>query len=198
MPALGQKDHFKLPNTNAGHARKTLRHELASLLGVGVHEYEYFLTEAISIIIPIIILPHRDKLNDGKTKNQSGTITLNCTLPMSIITNKQVLELLKLLGYTTTFPCSIIFYCRGCCGNYSNFVEKLNEMEQGSTAEQAIVACVRKADVVEPRDYIGQYFNSSPCHYDTIFAKLVETTPKIPVSFKYDIMVSLTRLVARF
>jgi len=190
LPALGQKDHFKLPNTNAGDARKILRHKLAALLGVEGLEYEFFLTEAISIIIPIIILPHRDKLNDGKTKNQSGTVTLNCTLPISIITNEKILELVKLLGYTTTFPCSIIFYGRGCCGNYFNFVEKCNEMEQGSKAEQAIVSCVRKTDVVDPRDYIGQLFNSSPCHYDTIFAKLVETTPKIPVTFKYDIMVS--------
>ena len=77
-------------------------------------------------------------------------------------------------------------------------MEKCNEMEQGSKAEQAIVSCVRKTDVVDSRDYIGQLFNSSPCHYDSIFAKLVETTPKIPVTFKYDIMVSLTRLVARF
>jgi len=198
LPALGQKDHFKLPNTSAGDARKKLRHELAALLGVEGLEYEFFLTEAISIIIPIIILPHRDKLNDGKTKNQSGTVTLNCTLPISIITDKKVLELVKLLGYTTTFPCSIIFYGRGCCGSYFNFVEKCNEMEQGSKAEQAIVSCVRKTDVVDSRDYIGQLFNSSPCHYDTISAKLVEATPKMEVSFKYDIMVSLSRLLARF
>jgi len=74
LPALGQKNHFKLPNTIAGNARKILRHELASLLGMGGHEFEYFLTEAMSIIIPIIILPHRDKMNDGKTHNQSGTV----------------------------------------------------------------------------------------------------------------------------
>ena len=190
MPALGQKDHFKLPTTKAGDQRKLLRHKFASLLDVGDLEYEFFLTEAISIIIPIIILPHRDKMNDGKTKHQSGTVTLNCTLPISIITNKKVLKFVKLLGYTTTFPCSIIFYGRGCCGNYFNFVEQLNEMEKGSKAEKAIVSCVRKTDVVDSRDYIGQLFNSSPGPYDSIFAKLVETTPKIPITFKYDIMVS--------
>ena len=179
-----------MPKTDAGHARNILRHKLASLLGVGGHQYEYFLTEAISIIIPIILLPHRDKLNDGTAKNQSGTVTLNCTLPISIITNKKILEIVKLLGYTTTFPCSIIFYGRGCCGNYLKFMEKLNDMEQGSKAEQAIVSCIRKTDVVDSRDYIGQLFNSSPCHYDTISAKLVEATPKMEVSFKYDIMVS--------
>jgi len=74
----------------------------------------------------------------------------------------------------------------------------MTKMEQGTKAEQVIVSCVRKTDVVDPRDYIGQLFNSSPCHYDEIFATLVETTPKFPVSFKYDIMVSWTRLVARF
>ena len=187
---LGQEDHFKLPKTDAGHERKLLRHKFASLLDVEDLEYEFFLTEAVSIIIPIVILPHRDKLNDRTSKNQSGTVTLNCTLPIRIITNKKVLKFVKLLGYTTTFPCSIIFYGRGCCGNYFNFQENLNEMEKGSKAEQAIVSCVRKTDVVDPRDYIGQLFNSSPRHYDTIFAKLVETTPKIPVTFKYDIMVS--------
>jgi len=71
-------------------------------------------------------------------------------------------------------------------------------MELGSKAEQVIISCVRKTDVVDPRDYIGQLFNSIPCHYNTTFATLVETTPQILFSFKYDIMVSWTRLVTRF
>ena len=91
LPALGQKYQFKLPNTKEGDKHKLLQHKLASLLDIGDVEYEFFLTEAISIIIPIIIpiniLPHRDKLNDGKN-TKSGTVTLNCTLPISIITNK--------------------------------------------------------------------------------------------------------------
>jgi hypothetical protein len=67
---LGQEDHFKLPKTDAGHESKLLRHKLASLLDVEDLEYEFFLTKAISIIIPIIIHPHRDKLNDRTSKNQ--------------------------------------------------------------------------------------------------------------------------------
>ena len=170
MPALGQKYQFKLPNTKAGDKHKLLQHKLASLLDIGDVEYEFFLTEAISIIIPIIIpfniLPHRDKLNDGKN-TKSGTVTLNCTLPISIITNKKVLELVKLLRNSTTFPSSIIFHS----------MEKLNEIEQGSKLKQAIVSCVQKTNVVYPRDYIGQLFNSSNGPYDSIFAKPVETTP---------------------
>jgi hypothetical protein len=192
LPKLNQQHQFKLPNTKAGKSRSKLRHGLASLLHVGETDYDNFRVEAISIIIPIIVHPHTDSLNDSTSKDHSGTITVNCSLPLNIVTNATLLKQLKSLGYTDTFPCSIILYARKCCGSFYKLMCTLQQLEQGSNVEEAIVESIEKKDEYNPRDYIGNIFNNHNIYKDS-FHKIEDTqgSGKVEIPYTYDIMVRL-------
>jgi hypothetical protein len=125
MPSLDQENHFELPDTVAGRARAELRSKLAKELGVSGEDVKFCRCEALSIIIPVIVRHHKDNPNDPKD-GFSGTLTLNCTLPIEILENKHTIAYLKLLGYTKTFPLSVVMYSRAVCRTYSNLKEHLN------------------------------------------------------------------------
>jgi hypothetical protein len=138
-----------------------LRREFAKSLHLDKEEdFSYFLAEAISIIIPIIVFPHRDGSNDT-VENQSGTVTINCSLRTSIITNKHLKTYLQNLGYIDTFPCSVIFYSRACCGTYYRRIRALSKLEKKSTIGKSIVSSVKIAQNRDEKDYIGRIFDNT-------------------------------------
>jgi hypothetical protein len=205
MPKFKHDHQSKLPDTKGGKARAKLRWGFASSLFVPEKDNEYFPIEAISIIIPIIVGPHVDAMNDGVHSNQSGTLTVNCSLPINMIKNKILLKKLESIGYTDTFPCSIIFYTRKCCGTYYKFMCSLEKLGSGSNIEQVVVESIRKKKGMNTRDYIGNLFDDHDrAYHNNLMERLEgirqdvkqEDIPRIQMPFTYDIMVRLLYVIA--
>lgn len=126
MPELGQQQHFILDlDSDSGRERAKMRSILANTLNVGEDDMHAFRCEALSVIIPLSVMPHKDEQNDNQ-EGFCGTLTLNCSLPISILTNKRLINHLRSSGFTDKFPFSVVLYSRKVCRTFYNLRNSLS------------------------------------------------------------------------
>jgi hypothetical protein len=186
MPALKQRRHFKLPaNTAGGRSRQGLRSKFAEKLGVSNADFDLFLCEAISVIIPSVVKFHQDSSNDPN-ENFSGTLTLNCSLPTELIENGKLKDLLRTQGYGEQFPFSVILYDRAVCRHYETLFENLHKLSLKSSIGLEIVKAITDTTVKNKRNYYRLFDHDEQYNW---LSKKIRDRGKVKVPFTYDIMV---------
>jgi hypothetical protein len=186
MPALKQRRHFKLPaNTAAGRSRQDLRSKFAEKLGVSNADFDLFLCEAISVIIPSVVKFHQDSSNDTD-ENFSGTLTLNCSLPTELIENGKLKDLLRRQGYGQQFPFSVILYDRAVCRTYETQSENLHKLSLESSIGLEIVKAITDTRVNNKRNFHRLFDHDEEY---TMLSQRIRGWGKFRAPFMYDIMV---------
>jgi hypothetical protein len=146
--------------TKAGAARFQLRRDFAKSLFVDEEEdFSYFLVEAISIIIPIIVYPHRDSSNDT-TENQSGTVTINCSLNTNIITNNNLKHTFRIWGISKPSHALLYFTVEHAVGLTLGEL-KLWEPWKENPIGKAIVSSIEILQNRNEKDYVGRIFDNT-------------------------------------
>ena len=85
--------------------------------------------EAFTIIIPLVLSPHRDVMNDGDTRMNS-VVQVNARIPL----NEKTVKSQSLRNYISAnstdpkfFPCSIILYSRDVCQKTAEKIRKMDD-----------------------------------------------------------------------
>ena len=189
-------NHFNLPDTEAGNMRRDLRKEFGRKLMMNDAELDSMKFEGISASVVLNLNHHLDAQNDP-SENQSGTIAMTHYLPVKIVNNKRLKELLKRdLNYKDedSFPFTIIFYSRKCCYSAYNFATEMEKMQckDSPPIEKIIASSILQ--VKGERDYDGRIFDD-PGH--SFLDKIIEQLTfhehgQYPMKLQYDPMVSTT------
>ena len=195
LPEIKQGDHFKLGLDVAGLARANLRQQLGKELGLCGEDLKHFLFEAISVIIPLLVKLHQDTPNDSG-KNMSGTLTLNCTLPMDCLDDKTATLFKKQLGFIYRFPCCVVFYTRSTVKSYSIKEPDLVKLENTSTLgrkiHEAIVATNTIITCTDSRSFIKIFDSPEALQKlnERISTSFHSNQNGVEVPFRYEVMVS--------
>ena len=186
-------NHFNLPDTEAGNMRRELRKEFGRKLMMNDADLDSMKFEGISASVVLNLNHHLDAQNDP-SDNQSGTIVMTHYLPVKLVNNRRLKELLGDLNYTDedSFPFTIIFYGRKCCGSAYNFAKEMEKMQckDSPPIEKIIASSILQ--VKGERDYDGRIFDDPK---NTFLDKIIFHTRKsgqYPVKLQYDPMVSIT------
>ena len=205
MPGLNQDTHFKgncNNNTTAAakakDSREKMRTQLAKELGISESEYMFCLCEAITIIIPIKVNPHKDSPNDPGI-DYSGTVAVNCLLPIHLLNNKAnraVYEHLVGLGYTDQIPCTILFYSRKSLQTYEASMAKMYALLGTSEVEEKIFNAITNVEDDNSLNYC-RIFDHPNVHSSLVRdlkQKYLDNNAElcIEVPRPYDMMVSYT------
>ncbi|GFH59518.1 hypothetical protein CTEN210_15994 [Chaetoceros tenuissimus] len=180
-------NHFNLPDTEAGNMRRELRKEFGRKLMMNDADLDSMKFEGISASVVLNLNHHLDALNDS-SKNQSGTIAMTHYLPVKIVNNKRLKELLGHLNYTDedSFPFTIIFYGRKCCYSVYNFAKEIEEMQCKDSPQIEKIIASSILQIKGERDYDGRIFDD-PSH--TFLDKFIlHKIGKYPVKLQYDPM----------
>ncbi len=166
LPEMGRENDFKLgcPETRTPEdkERQEMRNEFASKLHVYADDAAYFLAEGISIIFPLVVRPHKDLKNDWH-KYFSGTICINCMVPLSSIQNESIRRKLISVGYTDKMhvPCCVVLYSRKVCREYFNLRTEIANLSVGRNEQLVKVVVDAMSDIRGERDYIGNIFDAA-------------------------------------
>ncbi len=191
LPQLKRENHFKLghleTNTPMDKERQNLRNEFAAKLNVYADDVAFFLIEGVSVIFPLVLLPHKDLRNDWH-KYFSGSICINCTVSLSSIQNKSIRDLLKSIGYSVdmSVPCCVILYSRKVCREYFNLRRELSNLRLGRNQDLVRIVVHAILNVRGKRDYIGNIFDAT--NSVDALNKIWGTTTFISVPSAYDRM----------
>ena len=166
LPEMGRENHFKLgcaeTRTPQDKERQEMRNEFASKLNVYADDVAFVLVEGISVIIPLVVPPHKDLKNDWH-KYFSGSICINCTVPLSSIQNESIRLKLMSLGYTNDMPvpCCVILYSRRVCREYFNLRKEVAGLNLGRNKDLVKVVVDAMLNIRGGRDYIGNIFDAA-------------------------------------
>ena len=195
LKTFGLSNHFDLPDTEAGNKRKELRKEFGRKLMMSDADLDSFKFEGISASIVFNLNPHLDSENDP-SENQSGTIAMTHYIPIKIVENKKLKNILAQLNYKDedSFPFTIIFYSRQCCGSFYNFAKEIEKMQHKDPTKADKIIASSIVQVKGERDYDGRIFDDpSSSFLDRIKHVLSSNEDgQYPVKLQYDPMVSTT------
>ena len=104
--------------------------------------------EAFTIIIPLVLSPHRDVMNDGDPWMNS-VVQVNARIPL----NEKTVKSQSLRNYISAnstdpnfFPCSIILYSRDVCQKTAEKIHKMDELSANTSISPSNPK--RKKDVI--------------------------------------------------
>ena len=168
----------RLKNTTEREYRIQMFKEFKRHLG-GDEDVQHFRVEGITLLVPISLGWHRDKLNDTRDGFQT-VMSVNVQVPI----NKKTMPLgmetefgkfLKVNGYLTSFPCSIILYSKECVGGYCERMGKSDELASKDILRRLVKFGLvdRVGDIVDYRNQV--FFNNL---FPAIFNKVAKHAKK--------------------
>lgn len=143
--------------------RKDMAKQFVEMLG-GDCDDLHFRVEGITIIIPLSIAAHRDRLNCFSGGMES-VLQINTRIPLNEQTvnggrNSVMWKWLELNGYSDWFPCSVILYGRKCVYDYCLKMANMKRFSQKDSLRQCLNwALVKRVNTVV--DYVGTIWNNN-------------------------------------